>query len=216
MQLSNHDLDVLRADAYFRRPNGFSDLETKLWNVAASSPYGNKLITANDAKDPYLLRTYLSPDRRTLEKQLVEGLGIENKLVLRAATFARPYLHYFFRGDEDREVHNHPWRLAFSLILAGGYKEYRWLPKRQLFSQRVLSPGNVNLIGKHDFHRVELDQSVGCWTLFLSMDRLEESNGQDWHFLDTTTGEMTPWGEWDARRANNSWRAVGRDRIDHT
>lgn len=213
MPLSNQALNDLRVAQCAKRANGFSAFEQKLWDVAEDSPYGNKLITANSAGDPYLLRTYLSPDRKILEKQLVTGLGIENPLVLRMATYARPYLHWFARGDSDREVHNHPWKRAVSLILVGGYKEFRWNFKRQAFSQRTVSPGGINMIGKNDFHRVELvDQAVGCWTLFLSMDRLEESNGQDWHFLDTTTGEMTPWGKWEEKRSRDGWKAVGADR----
>lgn len=217
MRLDTSVLREHRVTELAKRVHGVSALEPKLWDIAESSPYGNKLITANNAGDPYLLRTYLSPDRKALEKQLVDGLGVHNEFLLRMATYARPYLHYFFRGDEDREVHNHPWRRAMSLILVGGYKEYRWISKYQRFSEHDLKPGNLNFIGKNDFHRVELDQAVGCWTLFFSMDRMEESNGQDWHFLDTTTGEMIPWGKWDAsRQSKDQWRAVGAERTDHT
>lgn len=216
MTLSLSELRAHRREQLAKRAHGATAVESKLWDIAESSPYGNKLITANNEGDPYLLRTYLSPDRKVLERQLTDGLGLQSETLLRIATYARPYLHFFFRGDEDREVHNHPWRRAVSLILVGGYKEYRWVSKYQKFSEHILKPGSLNLIGKKDFHRVELDQAVGCWTLFFSMDRMEESNGQDWHFLDTSTGEMIPWGSWDSRRSKPGWRADGADRNDHT
>lgn len=38
------------------------------------------------------------------------------------------YLHRFLRPDEDGELHNHPWRWAVSVMLAGGYAEERLAP----------------------------------------------------------------------------------------
>lgn len=183
-----------------------SHLESELWELAGQAQYGYKIIEGNAAGDPYLLRVYLTPDRKELRHQL-ESMGIASELVIKAATLSRPYLHYFFRGDEDREVHNHPWRFSASLILSGGYKEYRWNKKAQEFNIKHLRPGSLNFIHRDDFHRVELYGSQGCWTLFTSFGRVMESNGQDWHFLNTTSGEYIPWGEWVHRDSSDSSRS---------
>lgn len=178
-----------------KRVGGPSRLEQYLWAAAASSPHGHKVISADAAGNPYLLRTYLTPDRNKVQDMLGQ-MGVTNKLVLRAAMLSRPYLHYFFRGDEDREVHNHPWRMSASLILVGGYQEFRWKPAKKDFDVRYLTPGKVNFIGRNDYHRVELFDHQGCWTLFVSLGRVMESNGRDWNFLNTETGEKIPWGDW--------------------
>ena len=58
-------------------------------------------------------------------------------------TRGRVYLHRFLRGDEDRELHNHPW-YAISLILVAGYLEERrrWTPEGHTLAsaQAVLPP----------------------------------------------------------------------------
>ena len=195
MCIERKEVILLAEQEMAKRCGGPSSLERKLWNAAINAPYGNKLIPGNAAGDPYLLRTYMTPDRNELFRTLYD-MGIRNELMTRAITAARPYLHYFFRGDEDREVHNHPWSRSVSLILTGGYKEYRWMPLTREFETRYLRPGNLNFIKRNDFHRVELYNGQGCWTLFLSMGRVMESNGRDWSFLNTDTNELIPWGEW--------------------
>jgi len=178
---------------------GPSTFERRLWSFAEKSPHGNKLITVNQDMDPYLLRVYLTPNRDELKEQL-KSFGVTNAVALSVLTMARPYLHHFFRGDEDREVHNHPWQRSVSLILTSGYKEYRWKPEARCFEERYLKPGSVNYIRRNDFHRVELYKDQGCWTLFTSIGRVMESNGRDWSFLNTETGELTPWGQWTQER----------------
>ncbi len=195
MSIDRHSVARFADREMGKRKGGPSALEQRLWSAAINAPYGNKLITANKAEDPYLLRTYMTPDRKELQQTLY-GLGVKNELALKAMCLARPYLHYFFRGDEDREVHNHPWQRSISLILTGGYKEYRWLPVLREFEVRHLVPGKLNYIRRNDFHRVELYADQGCWTLFLSMGRVMESNGRDWSFLNTDTNELIPWGSW--------------------
>lgn len=195
MSLNCLEVARLANTAMDKVPGGPSLFEQRLWAFAIQSPNGNKLISANAAGDPYLLRVYLTPERGELRWQL-RKFGITNELVLSALTLARPYLHHFFRGDEDREVHNHPWQRSVSLILTTGYKEYRWKPGLKRFEERYLKPGSINYIRRNDFHRVELYQNQGCWTLFTSIGRVMESNGKDWSFLNTETGELTPWGQW--------------------
>jgi hypothetical protein len=154
-------------------------LERRYWDIAERAPFGIRLIE-DEKNGPYLLRVYLTPENR--KKSLL---------------LPRLYLHYFFRGDLDREVHNHPWRRARSLILTGGYTEYRWDRQLRRMSERLYLPGMVNRINRNDFHRVELvDPEAGCWTLFCSHGRVGPSDGKDWGFLNTTNGLFTPWGQY--------------------
>lgn len=98
------------------------------------------------------------------------------------------YLHHFYRGDQDRDLHNHPWTKSVSFILTGGYAEER-LPEEQKdkprykVSRRIVGPGSLNVIKANDFHRVDL---IGrsTWTLFTSGKKVK-----DWGFMLRDTGE---------------------------
>jgi len=65
-----------------------TELEKTLWSSARSAQYGGTII--GGPGDPYLLRAYLLPER--LGSTAVPGL----------------FLHYFVRGDDDANPHNHP------------------------------------------------------------------------------------------------------------
>ena len=97
------------------------------------------------------------------------------------------YLHKFLSGDEDPELHNHPWGTSVSLILTGGYDEER----RHGNSVRTarVQPGSINVIYRDTFHRVDLLEDY-AWTLFMSGERQ-----QDWGFWDRNTDVYTPWRE---------------------
>jgi hypothetical protein len=85
------------------------------------------------------------------------------------------FLHYFFRGDLDRELHNHPWTSAWSLIIWGGYTEERRIDAHGTIRTQVFRPGDVNTITVHDYHRVDmLRKGGGCWTLFVVGNRTQE------------------------------------------
>ncbi len=106
------------------------------------------------------------------------------------------FLHYFHRSDEDATLHNHPWSGA-SLILAGGYREERrYTSDREghvgehLISTRTYLPGSVNTLAPDTFHRVDLLDPRGCWTLFAVGERV-----QSWGFWDRVSGVTTPWRE---------------------
>lgn len=100
----------------------------------------------------------------------------------------RIYLHRFHRGDEDRELHNHPW-FGASLILLGGYIEERrvWTPEGERVASRSFPPGSINLIAPHTFHRVTLPAGP-CWTIFATGPVM-----QSWGFWCRETGIVTPW-----------------------
>lgn len=84
------------------------------------------------------------------------------------------YLHRFVRGDSERWLHDHPWRLAVSVVLAGKYVEERlqWLcPTAGLVKKRVtVRRGNV--IRGQDFHRI-IEVQPGTWTLFMHGARVK-------------------------------------------
>lgn len=156
-----------------------------LWWIAEKAPFGGNAIVPDG--DPYLLRIYLTPS-------------------LRRWGLPRPYLHYFFRGDNDLELHNHPWRFSISLILTGGYTEWRWNPQTKEVEVHKLRPGDLNFIRRDDYHRVALTvPREGCWTLFITKDRVHAKDGADWGFLNTDTGEYTPWGIFVQKRSIMAW-----------
>jgi hypothetical protein len=180
-----------------RKPAG-SLLERKLWDVAELAPLGGS-TPGGTPENPYLLRIYVSPRDPQFKwlwtaLRLYADIGEYDPKIFQGVPHF--YLHYFFRGDADIEVHNHPWRFSMSVILTGGYVEERWDPIHKVLETRHLSPGDINVIRSDDFHRVTLKEpDRGCWTLFLSSDRLDFKNGHDWGFMDPKTQKYTPWGE---------------------
>lgn len=103
------------------------------------------------------------------------------------------YLHCFHRSDEDRELHNHPWRFAISLILSGGYMEERKIDRPWPVNTRfkVFRPGMINLISSNTFHRVDLLKTRNpepTWTLFIVGPKFK-----GWGFWDRNTGEFMHW-----------------------
>jgi len=154
-----------------------------LWWLTETFPSRTRDISREG--DLYLRRFYLTPRRKNKEGDDTEsymGFGI--------------YLHYFYRGDKDLELHNHPWKRAVSFILTGGYYEERREPN--YFGEgihRVLThnvtPGSFNIIGADDFHRIEKKPNVDhVWTLFFTGTR-----AQDWGFWNRNTGAYTPQAE---------------------
>ena len=177
-------------------PEVGSKLERMLWRIAKWSPFGGMAIPPS-GRELYMLRTYLTGEGQRLH--MPRSLVMDSDYDVGKGV--RPYLHFFKRGDDDEEVHNHPWRVSYSLILAHGYREFRWNPRTKLMEERLLLPGDINVLRHDDYHRVELiDPDKGCWTVFCSIDRLAKSDGKDWGFLNVTTGKYTPWGEFVSKK----------------
>ncbi len=92
------------------------------------------------------------------------------------------YLHRFYRPDEDRHLHTHPWRYAVSLILLGGYEERRHLSDKDFetltgnlpntnaacYRDRKYRPGAVSILRHSDAHRVTKLLGGETWTLFFA------------------------------------------------
>ena len=90
------------------------------------------------------------------------------------------FLHKFLKSDPD-DVHDHPWPYA-TFILKGGY--YEWTP---LFDESGIKTGEVakwygagsfRIARARQYHRVELDPDIECWTLFMPGPHIRE-----WGFL---------------------------------
>jgi hypothetical protein len=90
------------------------------------------------------------------------------------------FLHKFLKSDPD-DVHDHPWPYA-TLILKGGY--YEWIPQFNDKCEKIgeiamwRKPGHFRTCSANTFHRIELDPSVECWTLFMP-----GPHKRDWGFL---------------------------------
>ena len=90
------------------------------------------------------------------------------------------FLHKFLKSDPD-DVHDHPWPYA-TLILKGGYTE--WTPifdrdgKKTGEVAKWHGPGSFRVARARQYHRVELDPGVECWTLFMPGPHQRE-----WGFL---------------------------------
>lgn len=168
-----------------------------LWRLAELAPFGGTLI---EFESPYLMRVYLTPGEVDFRRWGFTG-GHWYLPNLAEARLPRIYLHFFFQGDEDRELHNHPWSRSWSYILTGGYLEERWNAYHRWTDRFLLVPGKVNSIARDDYHRVTLlKPEEGCWTLFLSFGRVQKSDGTDWGFFDTDSEQYTPWGKFVASR----------------
>lgn len=136
------------------------------WRLVNKFPTRVRIIKVEDEK--YLLRFYIKHSSKHLP-------GI--------------YLHHFYRGDQDRDLHNHPWDRSVSIILTGGYFEER-LPKKEKGKPwyrtklRKLHPGSFNIIKGDDFHRIDL-LGKPTWTLFTSGKKIK-----NWGFMLRETGKF--------------------------
>jgi len=90
------------------------------------------------------------------------------------------FLHKFLKSDPD-DVHDHPWPYA-TVILKGGYWE--WIPQFNSAGEKCneiakwRGPGHFRTCSANSYHRIELDPSVECWTLFMPGPQT-----RDWGFL---------------------------------
>ena len=96
------------------------------------------------------------------------------------------FLHKFLKSDPD-DLHDHPWPYA-TLILKGGYWETT--PEGRFWR----SPGHFRICKAKSLHRIELDPSVECWTVFMPGPKQRE-----WGFI--KNGTWTQWEQYLAGRA---------------
>lgn len=78
--------------------------------------------------------------------------------------FFNIYLHKFYRSDDDRALHDHPW-INFSYLLKGEYVEHSILAGGVQKSIRYKA-GMLKFRRAKTAHRIEIDQP--CWSLFVT------------------------------------------------
>lgn len=97
------------------------------------------------------------------------------------------YLHQFVQSDDDRAMHDHPWRW-WSFLLRGAYYEYRpWSFRRNHAGVMVPSgttihyyeAGSIRSGQATDIHRIELArgahrQELPTWTWFFVAEKERE------------------------------------------
>lgn len=80
--------------------------------------------------------------------------------------FCNVYLHRINRSDDDRALHDHPWR-NLSILLRGAYREVT--PE----GSRVRRAGAIVLRRATQLHRLEVVDGP-VWTLFVTGPRVRE------------------------------------------
>lgn len=138
-------------------------------------------------KSPYLSRYYVIGRERGLESVDPSDppRARRARKVLWPARHHGMYLHHFHRGDDEMELHSHPWKWAVAVILAGGYVEERRVGVR--VHRRICKPGHVSFIGQNTFHRVELLEH-DAWTLFVCGPKVAR-----WGFWNRDTLQYLDW-----------------------
>lgn len=82
------------------------------------------------------------------------------------------YLHRFVRDDHERNLHNHPWNHAISLVLTGRYNEHHaphsyWLSSHTVNAiEHTRQVRWANHITRATFHRIARVKPE-TWTLFI-------------------------------------------------
>lgn len=165
-------------------------IRTLLSLLAAKLP-PPRIIFDRAGKSPYLSRWYLlgRPTMPDGSHPFTED-GSPKEGILDPDRLFAVFLHKFHRGDDDAELHNHPWKWALSLVLSGGYREERrrGAPERGgAVSIRTVFPWTLNLIHHDTFHRVDL-LGEDAWSLFLAGPR-----EKTWGFWNRSTGRYMPW-----------------------
>jgi len=94
--------------------------------------------------DPYMLRWWFVPRNR----------------------WFNVYLHHFFRSDDDRALHDHPW-VNLSILVEGGYIE-ETIRAGGIHVRIERRAGDLKLRGPKTAHRVELIAGRPCTTIFLT------------------------------------------------
>ena len=99
------------------------------------------------------------------------------------------FLHKFLKSDTD-DLHDHPWPYV-TIILKGGY--YEWTPVYDANGKfltevcKWCGPGHMRKCSANSLHRIELDENVTCWTLFMPGPKQRE-----WGFL-----KNNKWIQWE-------------------
>ena len=115
-------------------PGSVSDWDSVIW----FGPF-SKLVIRTSEGEPYLTRYLLSKTR-----------------------WGRIFIHAIHRSDQDRELHDHPWKFVSLLLWGPGYREFQ-----SDGSIKRFGPFSINWrLDAASPHRLELDETRGPqWTL---------------------------------------------------
>jgi hypothetical protein len=118
-----------------------------------------------------------------LPYKVINGCANPQPMLVRYRLLETPIgslnLHHFLRGDEDRDLHDHPFAFA-TLILSGGYVEQLpriGEPQSHPFRYVTRRPGSILFRSATWIHRVDLIRD-DAWTL-IAMSR----KTRDWGFF---------------------------------
>lgn len=151
----------------------------RLLNRFAAWALEHRPVDSPSSKQPARIGAYVITD-------YTDGSPYITRVLLPRVFGIRPLLHRIHKPDSDRAMHNHPWRWAFSVVLAGSYDEERPVKGRESFVQ-TRRVSRWNLIRSTDFHRIShLHGEV--WTLFITGPRI-----QDWGFRERAWGSGNGW-----------------------
>ena len=108
-----------------------------------------RLIPSRNGNSSWMKRYYL----------LFKGSSVTEKRWYTRWVPFNVMIHHIVESDEE-DIHNHPWPF-FVLILKGGYWEYTNSGKHWR------GPGFWALRFPNHFHRIELKDEDGSWSLFI-------------------------------------------------
>lgn len=103
------------------------------------------------------------------------------------------FFHHFHASDQGLQLHNHPWKWALSFIFFGGYLEEFKKSGMDTIGQKIVLPFSFNTVKHEVFHRVDLLNEAGAWSLFFAGPRI--ITRPEWGFLDRNTFEFQDWRE---------------------
>jgi hypothetical protein len=114
-------------------------------------------------EDPYMLRWWLTPWRKynsMFEIELSPWARFVNFLRL-----PNVYVHQFYRSDDDRALHDHPWANC-SIVLTGEYTEHT-IDAGGIRRRAIRKAGDIVVRRARAAHRIELHAGP-CQTLFIT------------------------------------------------
>ena len=112
-------------------------------------------------KNPFLLKEIISK----------EGIVHFKRYGIQTPWFGI-YLHFIYKADEDKHLHDHPWNYT-SIVLKGSFVEQR--PSGSLlFNVKRLYPGDVVRRKAGEFHKIYALMTPAVYTLFLTGPRIRE------------------------------------------
>jgi len=124
--------------------------------------------------------------------------------IIRRKPLVGAYLHQFMRSDDDRALHDHPYRINVSIVLSGCYVEHT-IDRGGINRRTVRKAGDVIVRLGPSPHRVEIEQP--CWTLFLWASYINDARGAHWGFHCQNFG----WVHWlDFTNPEDGGATVGR------